>query len=386
MNHVKVEDISVQVRGVSYNKSEVRTAPAEGYSALLRGGNIGAHGLILEDLQYVPIEKVSEKQKLRNGDVVLVASSGSLDAVGKAAAIDDSFAGTFGAFCKVLRPSSKVDQRYFAHYFKTSRYRRTVSSLAAGANINNLKNEHLNELEFPLPTLSEQRRIADILDKADALRTKRRESIGHLDALTQSIFHEMSAGSTAPKRVLGEVASFHAGGTLPDGEVFVGQPGGYLLARVSDMNRPGNESDLVRTAEWTPEIRTRGSLCPAGGVVFPKRGASIATNKKRLAVRPTVLDPNLMGVAPGPLLDSTYLLTWFSGFDLASISSGSSVPQLNKKDLAPLELPVPNLERQLEFAGRVAAIERLKATHRAQLAELDNLLLSLQDRAYKGHL
>ena len=77
------------------------------------------------------------------------------------------------------------------HYFKTSSYRRFVSQLASGANINNLKKEHLDNLLIPLPPLDQQKRIAAILDAADALRAKRREALAELDTLLQSTFLDM---------------------------------------------------------------------------------------------------------------------------------------------------------------------------------------------------
>lgn len=120
---------------------------------------------------------------------------------------------------------------------------------------------------------------------------------------------------------------------------------------------------------------------------MPKRGGAIGTNKKRITTRPTILDPNLMAIAPrDSVVNLSYLYHWFMRFDLASISSGSSVPQLNKQDLAPLKIQVPPLALQHTFATRVQAVESLKATHRAALADLDALFASLQHRAFSGVL
>jgi len=116
----------------------------------LRAGNITDDGLVFEDLVYVPAQRISAKQKVCHHDVVIAASSGSIDIVGKAAPALVDFDGGFGAFCKVLRPKSNVHPVYFAHFFKTKDYRQQVSALAAGANINNLRNEHLDDLKFPL--------------------------------------------------------------------------------------------------------------------------------------------------------------------------------------------------------------------------------------------
>ena len=195
---VRVGDIAVQVRGVTYQKQDAVVDRREGYVPLLRAGNITDSGLDLGDLLYVPPGKVSERQVLQQGDVLIAASSGSLEVVGKAAKVNDPGHFTFGAFCKVLRPSSKVDPNYFAQFFKTPAYRRTVSALAAGANINNLRNGDLDNLEIPLPPIDEQRRIAAILDKADELRSKRRAALETLETLSQAIFIEMFGDPTLP--------------------------------------------------------------------------------------------------------------------------------------------------------------------------------------------
>lgn len=163
-----------------------------GYLPVLRSNNITDDGLKFDDLVYVREDRISPKQKLQQGDVVVAASSGSLDVVGKAADVRGEFDGAFGAFCKVLRPKiDRVDPRYFSHFFRTAGYRRTISALAAGANINNLKNQHLDQLELPVPPLDDQRRIAAILDKADVICRKRMHALALIDILSQSIFLEM---------------------------------------------------------------------------------------------------------------------------------------------------------------------------------------------------
>ena len=187
----RVAELADQIRGVTYAKEDATSSPRPGYLPVLRAGNIADDGLVFDDLVFVPAERISPTQKIRRNDVVIAASSGSLDVVGKAARALTDFEGGFGAFCKVLRPGPGIDPAYFAHFFRTRDYRQRVSALAAGANINNLRNEHLDEFRIPLPPLPEQRRIAEILDKADALRAKRRAALAQLDTLTQSIFLDM---------------------------------------------------------------------------------------------------------------------------------------------------------------------------------------------------
>lgn len=245
-------------------------------------------------------------------------------------------------------------------------------------------------VEIPVPPLAEQKRIAGILDATDALRTKRREAIAQLDILLQSVFLDMFGDPvTNPMgwevRRLADVAEFHAGSSLPAGEDFVGQDGGYLNLKVSDLNEPENTTRIVSSKLWSTD-RGKGIVAPERATVFPKRGGAIGTNKKRLLDRAAVLDPNLMAVSASEWLHHLFLYRWFFTFDLVDITSGSTVPQLNKRDLSPLPIQVPPIHLQRRFAAMAESIEQQKTRQRAHLTELDTLFASLQSRAFRGDL
>ena len=134
-------------------------------------------------------------------------------------------------------PTRRVASRYLYHFLRTV----DLYELAAATTVPALRKSRLERLTVPLPPLAEQKRIAGILDAADALRAKRREAIAQLDTLLQSAFLDMFGDPvTNPMgwgvRELGEVAGFHAGSTLPAGEDFVGQDGGFLYLKVGDLN------------------------------------------------------------------------------------------------------------------------------------------------------
>lgn len=291
---------------------------------------------------------------------------------------------------RVLPDEGKVDRRYL-------RYGLALALEQMKRHLHGATMQHVNRGEFLstkiyLPPLPEQRRIAEILDKADALRAKRRAALAQLDTLTQSIFLDMFGDpATNPKgwpyHHLGDVADFYAGSTLPEGETFNGQPDGYFLLKVSDMNLVGNEVYLKLSQQWSRTPGAVSSSCPAGSVVIPKRGGAIGTNKKRIAVRPSVLDPNLMAITPRQnFLELSFLYAWFLRLDLASITSGSSVPQLNKRDLDPLCIPVPPFELQREFSRRLGAVEQVVAVYERAAADHDALFASLQHRAFREDL
>jgi type I restriction enzyme S subunit len=183
----RVGDLCQQIRGVTYKKADSSSEAAPGRVGVLRANNITEAGLNTDDLVYVPTICVADKQRLRCNDVLIATSSGSLDVVGKAVRVTEDLPMAFGAFCKVLRPNAQVHPSYFAHFFQTRRYRNRVSALAAGANINNLRNEHLDSLEMPLPSFAEQARLAAMLDAADQLITLRRAAI----AKSEMLFHSL---------------------------------------------------------------------------------------------------------------------------------------------------------------------------------------------------
>ncbi|MGE3495022.1 MAG: restriction endonuclease subunit S [Gemmatimonadales bacterium] len=190
----RVGGVAKQIRGVTYSKGEASKEPRTGYLPILRAGNISDGDIVMDDLVFVPAERVAERQRLRSNDVLIAASSGSLDVVGKAARVHSDMPVGFGAFCKVLRPGGNVDPTFFAAFFSTQYYRHRVSELAAGININNLRNEHLDDLPLPTPPMELQRSFAAIVAAASACRASCRASLGLLLALSSSLQHRAFRG------------------------------------------------------------------------------------------------------------------------------------------------------------------------------------------------
>ena len=92
---------------------------------------------------------------------------------------------------KSIVPGPNLDAKYIYHWIKA--HNLLLNSLGNGATFKEVSKRTVAGIRIPLPPLDEQRRIAAILDKADAIRQKRRQAIAHLDTLTQSIFHDMFA-------------------------------------------------------------------------------------------------------------------------------------------------------------------------------------------------
>lgn len=133
--------------------------------------------------------------------------------------------------------------------------------------------------------------------------------------------------------------------------------GAFAYIKVGDMNLAGNERQITTSSRFVdPDEKMSRSLIPTGSIIFPKRGGAIATNKKRIVVNPIFVDLNTMAITPNQGIETEYAYLWLLTIDLASLNTGTSVPQINHQDIDPLPFSLPPLSEQQRI---VAKIEQL---------------------------
>lgn len=190
MNKLKIKDLAKQIRGVSYKTSDLHEELDSQSVILLRANNI-SNGLInFDDVIYVDKQKVSEIQYLKKGDILICASSGSKKLVGKAASVDFDMECTFGAFCKVVRPKEEY-MDYLGSYFQSSIYRNKISKASLGANINNIRNEHIDGLEIPLYSKENMSTITKRMQLLQKIIININQELKLLDELVKARFVEL---------------------------------------------------------------------------------------------------------------------------------------------------------------------------------------------------
>jgi len=387
----KLGRVITQVRGISYQKGDAITEQIPGYIPLLRANNIEGGSLNSSDLIYVPKEIVKDKQIVRRGDIVIAASSGSINIVGKAGFATSDNNITFGAFCKLIR--SKQDHivpEYLNFYFQSKKYRAIISNLAQGANINNLKNEHIDELEIPLPPLPEQKRIADMLDKADALRKKNKELLDAYDELLKATFLDMFGDPvTNPKgwnkKKLGDFGNWRSGGTPSraikeyyEGSIPWLSSGELESLYVSDSNEKITEKAISESAAKKIEV---GSLLLGmydTAALKSSITASIVTCNQAIAF--AKLDDKKINTL------FTYTQIQLGKEFFRSKQRGVRQKNLNLSMIKSIELIFPPLKLQNKFAQIVENIEVQKALVKQSLQESDDLFNGLVQKAFKGEL
>jgi type I restriction enzyme S subunit len=264
--------------------------------------------------------------------------------------------------------------------------------LAAGANINNLRSRDLDELRIPLPSLPEQRRIAAILDKADALRAKRRAALKKLDELTQSIFLDMFGDPVTnskgwPQVTFGSVCDRVTVGIVVRPASYY-RPNGVPVLRSLNI-KPGNIvlNDLVYFSE-TDNERLAKTRLKAGDVVLVRSGQPGTAAVVTSALHGVNAIDLLIASPTTNKCDSDFACAFFNSRGGRAIVLASQRGQiqkhLNVASLSDAVIPLPPIDVQREYSRRLKAIKLQIRTHAKALVALDALFNALQHRAFDG--
>jgi type I restriction enzyme S subunit len=147
---------------------------------------------------------------------------------------------------------------------------------------------------------------------------------------------------------IGKVADVESGFGFPrDAQGNLGEE--FPFFKVGDMNLPGNErcmTKIVNTISAVALRKLKAKAFPKGTVVFPKIGAAIATNKKRMLTQPSVVDNNIMGLIPTSHVNEWYLFYWMQQFDLRKVTNMGPVPSMRKTEVERVLIPLPPLSEQ----------------------------------------
>lgn len=381
-----------QIRGVSYKPGDICNANDKDAVAILRANNIQDDGLNFDDLVYIKSKKVSPNQLIKKGDIVVCASSGSKHLVGKASIAKKDLAMSFGAFCKVVRAKNILPE-YLGHYFQSPTYRGLISDLATGANINNIRNEHIDELCITVPNVEEQKEISEKLDKIFDLLAYRKEQLLKLDELVKARFIEMFGDPEHNEKKwdvlkLEALCSVSSSKRIYQNELSVE---GVPFLRISDlvnrMDTGSTECELHIPEERYKELKTLGLVPTTGDVLLTARGTLgrcyIITESDRFYFQDgmiTWLYDFDKSLTTNYL---TYLFT-MSGFrkQIDSLQAGSTVAYLSIAMTKKLDVMLPPIELQNEFAAFVRQIDKSKFDVQQSLEKLEILKKSLMQKYF----
>jgi len=363
---------------------------------VLQGKNITNDSFRWFDIRFISDRKARElkRSSVGVGDILIV----KIGSIGYSAIVEDlngfDFAIIPANLAKVTPDATKIDLGYLHRWLTSVEAKRYLIGVASKTAQPALSLGKIKGLPLPLPPLAEQRRIAEVLGQAEALRAKRRGALAQLESLTQSLFLDLFGDPVInpkcfPKCKVSEAVSRLTNGFVgPTRDIYheTGVP--YLLARHVKANRLRFDGKTFISAAFNRKHSK--SILKAGDVLLVQSG-----HVGESAVVPPDHEGHnchaMIVITPRPeLLSGHFLSQLFSTAAMrrafGGIETGITLAHLNCRDVRELSIPLPPLELQREFARRVTAVEKLKTAQRASLAELDALFATLQHRAFRGEL
>ncbi len=326
------------------------------------------------------------RQIVAVGDVLVSTVRPNLNAVAVVPpALDGATAST--GFT-VLRPSRKVVGRYLFHWVRYDAFVADMVRKATGASYPAVSDRIVKDSLLPLPSLDKQRRIAAILDQADALRAKRRRALAHLDDLSQSIFEDMFRFDEWDSQ-LADLAEVQIGpfGSLLHQEDYVS--GGVAVINPMHIRDGQLKPDLGFSVSEAKASSLSHYRLRCGDLVLGRRGemgrAGIAGGEHEgmlcgtgsLILRPREVDSRFLhAVVTSPRMKA----------HLERNALGATLPNLNSGIVKASPVPSTNADLQALFTRKLTAVSGAVTVARKNQESIDELFVSLQFRAFRGDL
>lgn len=389
---VSLESISEFIR----NGASIKQSKDAGGLPITRIETIAERKVNLEKCGYADVNDSEYRDyRLSNGDI-LISHINSEKHLGKCAIYECSRSDVIhGMNLLCLRPiKGMVFPRYLFHYLSSPEFGRLIPSITKkSVNQASFTVTAFKGLEIPLPPLAEQKRIAAILDKADAIRRKRQQAIQLADEFLRSVFLDMfgeyvtaDGYAEADKAKIRDLVDYidYRGKTPTKSESgiplitaknvkkgFVDvEPREYIPAENYEawMTRGlPQENDILFTTE-----------APLGNVALLGKYEKVVVGQRLIALRSKgrVTHEFLMHLLLDPFVQGLIM----------NRSSGSTVKGIRTKELYEIELPIPDIDRQVEFSNIYWKIKSLTQNEFISSGWNEDVFNSLSQRAFSGLL
>ena len=301
------------------------------------------------------------------------------------------------AIVGLIPTTNEIHIRYVRHFLDSAIVQ--LSAQGRGVAQNNINSTILKALEIPIPhkngkpDLAEQKRIAAILDKADAIRRKRRQALQLTDDFLRSLFLDMFGDPvTNPKgwevAELGSIAQSRLGKMLDTKK----QTGNSSCPYLANINVQWGRFvfEELRQMDFSEADKEEFKLingdvlvCEGGEVgrsaIWRNQKANVFFQKALHRIR---LDQNK--VLPEYFLYYMWFMSKHNGFK--DYTTSATIAHLTGVKLKTLSVPIPDLNLQKIFQQIHYKLNKINKALDKCAAESKNLFASLQQRAFKGEL
>ena len=388
-----VDDATYFIRGITFKPRELVDPDDTDAVVCMRTKNV-QKDLDETDLIAVPKRLVRKPELyLQPGDT-LISSANSWKLVGKCSYVGTlSYPATAGGFISIVRPKPKTHPRFLFHWLSSPRTQHVIRNLGRQTtNISNLDVSRFKKLNFPEIDYDEQRRIARILDKADAIRRKRKCKLALANDILKSAFLERFGNPASnprnlPVKPIKKMGVVITGNTPPRKEPENFGPGIEWIK--SDNIRARRHIVTVAKETLSEKGRMVARIVPAGAtLVTCIAGSPKSIGNAALSDREVAFNQQINAVVPGPDVDPYFLYCQFCIAKqlIQGASTNSMKGMVSKGKFQEIEFICPPKHEQQEFGlffhRMTTIIQKLNAASDSSEA----LVNSLSQRALRGEL
>jgi type I restriction enzyme S subunit len=359
-------------------------------------------------------EETRQKYQLEADDLLL-SHINSEPQIGRTAVYEGDPPGLIhGMNLLRLRADRRFLDPHFLHYLLTWFRMSGVFVRLAGRAVgqSSVNQGKLKAMKIVRPPLGTQLAIVSVLRTIQQTREATQEVISAARELKKSLLRYLFlrgyipiGGSVqGPQRetewglvpehwVDAKIASFasvRAGHGFP--HKYQGQKAGpFPFFKVSDMTLPGNETVMIKANNYVDgEVlrAIKGKPMPPNTVVFPKVGAAVATNKKRILGTEGLVDNNVMGITVEvpETCSPAFLHRWLETVDLVSLSNPGPLPSINATRVKNMTIPLPSPSEQEAIVEVLRVVDGKIAAEEQRKDALDSLFKSLLRDLMSGRL
>ena len=275
----------------------------------------------------------------------------------------------------------------FLKYWLDSKKKELLNS-AKGVALKNLSAGMVKKLKIPLPPLSTQKRIAEILDNATALRDKTKQLLTEYDQLAQSIFLDMFGDPvTNPKGWKKNKTIDYCDCIVPGRDKPKSFTGDIPWVTTNDLNHLDftEKSKLGKGLSAEEISQVKAKIIPENSIIITCVGdlGVVSINTKKM-----VVNQQLHTFQCSDKLNNVFLMfnLSFQKPYMYKMASSTTVPYMNKTIANGIPTIVPPIRLQNQFAEKIALIEQQKDLAKQELQESEDLFQALLQKAFKGGL
>jgi type I restriction enzyme, S subunit len=294
-----------------------------------------------------------------------------------------------------LRPIKEVTFPKYIYFYLNSHYFKRQIARISNQSVNqaSFSSGNLKRLKIPLPPLSKQKKIAEILDAADSLRQKDRQLIEHYNTLSQSLFLDMFGDPVTNHMGWEETTFGNVSNKITDGThqspKFLSSGVPFLLVSNIVNNEIVYETKKFISEEEYKQL-TKNTPIEVGDILYTSVGSygnpAIVESDERFCFQRHIAQIKLNHEIVNVKYVREIMLTAFVKRQAERLARGVAQKTLNLKAIKSMTILVPPMKLQEEFASRIEQLELQKKQAKASLQKSEELFNSLLQRAFKGEL